>query len=140
MSHFGPISRRMRKHVERMNKSYPPELVRVPPEHWPVSILPPDALPHEMWRSRDFVVLVYYEDGIGGRVERLSIMRTAIANREFADGISWLDLQRLKRECGRGDRDAVEIYPADADLVNVANMRHLWVLMDPFHLTWRNRK
>ena len=29
---------------------------------------------------------------------------------------------------GCGARDAVEVYPADADVVNVANMRHLWLV------------
>jgi hypothetical protein len=37
----------------------------------------------------------------------------------------------------RGDKDAVEIYPADKDIVNVANMRHLIVLPAPFPYTWR---
>lgn len=50
------------------------------------------------------------------------------------------DLQRLKRECGRGDLDAVEVYPRDCDVVNVANMRHLFVFEScllPY--VWRRR-
>ena len=34
---------------------------------------------------------------------------------------------RIKTECGRGDLEAVEIFPRREDEVNVANLRHLWV-------------
>lgn len=32
---------------------------------------------------------------------------------------------------------AVEIYPAERDIVNVANMRHLWVLPERLPFGWR---
>lgn len=41
----------------------------------------------------------------------------------------------MKAEIGRGDLFAVEIFPPDVDIVNIANMRHLWVVpaeMVPF--------
>jgi len=41
---------------------------------------------------------------------------------------SWYDLQRIKNELVGSDRTAVEIYPADAQLVDDANLYHLWVL------------
>jgi len=63
-------------------------------------------------------------------IERLSVCRTSVQNGEWVSEITWDELQRIKRECGRGDKDAVELYPADADVVNVANMRHLWIV-DP---------
>jgi hypothetical protein len=44
---------------------------------------------------------------------------------------------QLKRECGRGDRDAVEVYPADRDIVNVANMRRLFFPPEPLAFKWR---
>lgn len=37
-------------------------------------------------------------------------------------------LAQVYEEAGYGDRDAFEAYPRQADVVNVANMRHLWVL------------
>jgi hypothetical protein len=87
----------------------------------------------EVWRSRDFLVQVFAEkDG----VERLTICRTSPDGNDWEDRIAWDDLQRLKRECGRGERDAVEIYPADRDLVNVANMRHLWVTPTNIPFKW----
>jgi hypothetical protein len=46
-------------------------------------------------------------------------------------------LQRLKAECGYADRDAVEVYPRERDVVNVANLRHLWVMREPLAFAWR---
>jgi hypothetical protein len=53
------------------------------------------------------------------------------------DNIPWDDLQRLKTECGYGMFDAVEIYPNKRYEVNVANMRHLWIMADPLSFAWR---
>jgi hypothetical protein len=36
--------------------------------------------------------------------------------------------------------DAVEVYPPAGDVVNVANMRHLWVLRDRLPFAWRGGK
>jgi hypothetical protein len=56
------------------------------------------------------------------------------------DGIGWDDLQRLKGEAGYGEYCAVEIYPPDADVVNVANMRHLFILKSPPAMMWRDAR
>lgn len=45
-----------------------------------------------------------------------------------ADGVSWDALQWVKGAVGYADCEAVELYPPDDRIVNVANMRHLWVL------------
>lgn len=127
-------TRRQRRLLRRENESWPEALRHVPKVEWPASSLPPDKHPIEVWRSRDFFVQVYLDKG----VERLSVMRTAITGNDWEDNITWEEMQRLKAECGRGDYDAVEIYPADKDVVNVANMRHIFVLPQPFPLTWRN--
>jgi hypothetical protein len=44
----------------------------------------------------------------------------------------------LKRECGRGDLDALEVYPVDPDIVNVANMRHLFFPPTPLSFKWKS--
>jgi len=46
-------------------------------------------------------------------------------------------LQEIKSAVGYGDRDAVEIFPAQKDLVNVANMRHLWIVPESIPFAWR---
>jgi hypothetical protein len=71
---------------------------------------------------------------------RLSACRTDWVARQnrWAEIDGWDTMQRIKNECGYGDFDAVEVYPRDADLVNVANMRHLWVLKRPLGFAWRS--
>lgn len=103
--------------------AYPESLVRVP-----IDIVMPHGakVPKEAWRSRAYAVQVY---DINDEWERLSIHRCAFDSNftRFLDGISWERLQELKAECGRGACEAVEIFPSDEDIVNVANLRHLWV-------------
>ena len=54
---------------------------------------------------------------------------------------SWADLQRIKNEVRPDghERTAVEVYPRDAELVDVANMYHLWVLPPGFALPFTLR-
>ena len=40
----------------------------------------------------------------------------------------WRDLQRIKNEVCGPEREAVEIYPAESRLVDLANQYHLWVM------------
>ena len=113
----------------------PKRLRRVPESEWPDVAYPPGIV--AVWRSRAFLVQVFAGPaGVG--VVRLSVCRTSLqASGRWEDGIAWDDLQRLKRECGYGDRAAVEVYPPDSEVVNDANMRHLWVLPEPPPFMWR---
>ena len=90
-----------------------------------------------MKRSRTHLVQLFEERG---GVIRMSVQRTEWDERQnrLRDDISWDDLQRLKAEAGYGDRWAVEIFPADRSIVNVANMRHLWLLPEPPAFAWRS--
>lgn len=91
--------------------------------------------PFEVWRSRDFLAQLYEERS--GFV-RVSVNRTHQPDgQDWAEGISWDDLQRVKREIGRADAWAVEVYPADAEVVNEANMRHLWLLGEAPPFAWQ---
>jgi hypothetical protein len=106
------------------NKKFPGKLKRIPvPEN-----LPPSKAPFEIWRSCHFMVQVFSIEGFS-KMERLSINRTNLDldTGHWRDSITWDELMEIKRQCGRGDCDAVEIFPADKDIVNVANMRHLWI-------------
>lgn len=47
------------------------------------------------------------------------------------EGIPWGVLQALKSECLGEDATAVEVYPAERNRVEEANMRHLWELNEP---------
>lgn len=125
--------RELERELRAENARHGDALALIPRADWPLRY-PADLL--EVWRSREWLLQVYQD---GGAV-RLSVCRAHLSRTgaRWADGIGWDDLQRLKRECGRGDVDAVEVYPADRDVVDVANMRHLW-LVEPraIPFAWR---
>lgn len=94
--------------------------------------------PKRVWRSRGFLVQAYGE--IPGHV-RLSICRAELdRDGQWTANISWEELQELKRQAGFGDYDAVEVFPRDCDVVNVANMRHLWVVPEGIPFAWRGSR
>jgi hypothetical protein len=115
------------KHIKQESSHFGKALQKLPEATHP-AVDPAFARPIEVWRSCDFLVQIF--DGVG--MERISVNRTVIdtTNRRWRDGITWDDLQEIKRQVGRGDKDAVEIFPAEKDVVNVANMRHLFVFKD----------
>ena len=126
-------SRAALRMMEQENRRYPANaFVEVPREEWPGC--PPPKLFRAL-RSRDFMVQVYQE---GDGVIRLSVHRCAYDDKSgrWKDGISWDDLQHIKTLAGYGDLPAVEIYPPLSDEVNVANIRHLFILPEAPVFMW----
>jgi len=135
MSRHFLATREQRRQLARDNAKQPTALQEVPRERW----YDPNATQLRVFRSRDFLVQEFAEKPPA--TVRLSVCRTAMDGGDrWQDGITWDDLQRLKRECGYGDRDAVEVFPADDDVVNVANMRHLFVMLDALPYAWRRKE
>lgn len=62
------------------------------------------------------------------------IMHLMVRRNDAAPIQSWADLQRVKNEIAGADRVAVEVFPPEGDLVDQANMYHLWVLPKDFRL------
>lgn len=125
-------SRQERKALERENLRWPEKLAEVPratlPAHQSDRFV-------RVLRSRQFLVQEFIEPG---GIIRLSVNRTTLRGHgRWDDGITWDELQRLKAEAGYGDRFAVEVYPADGDVVNVGNLRHVWILPEPLAFAWR---
>lgn len=121
----------MRAYLAQENRKYPSDkMVAVPKEAWPRGFV--ERV--EVWRSREFLVQVFpVEDAL----VRLSVNRTKIdRDGKFKGDITWDELQWIKSACGYGDRDALEVYPPDGDIVNVANMRHLWVHGPSVRIPW----
>lgn len=54
-------------------------------------------------------------------------IRLDICRKDMADGITWDELHDIKSKCGFGEFDAVEFYPRDKDVLNTANIRHLYL-------------
>jgi hypothetical protein len=121
------------------NAKWPEALKLWPREQWPANAFSASVhAPVAMYRSKGFLVNVYDEPA--PVFVRLTVSRISIKpNGDWQENITWEELQRLKREAGYGDYDAVEVYPADRDVVNVANMRHLWILPSS-HLPFAWRK
>lgn len=135
------ITARQVRRLRRDNREWPAALKPIPWHEWPQEHATNSSHSHRMgvWRSKNFLVQAYREHG---DVIRLSINRTDwdMNKQRWREDISWDDLQRLKGEAGFGDKMAVEIFPADSDTVNVANMRHLWVLPEPLPFAWKKRQ
>ena len=89
--------RNQRRLLEKQNAKLPPYLQRVPPDQWP-GFKPPDLT--EVWRSRNFLVQIYNEPS---GYQRMSICRSVHNGDRWVDQVTWDELMRLKRECGRGD-------------------------------------
>lgn len=114
----------------KMNASLPKELTIVPRSEWPDVPNPPNQL----WRSRDFVVQIF----IGPHAIRLTVNSTqAKETGGWEEGIQWTELQQIKKDVGYGERTAVEIYPKDSEIMNVANMRHLWIHKEELTFGWK---
>lgn len=122
------------RQLKRDNLRYPAALAPVPWREWPPAHIA-EGRKLKVLRSRDFLVQIFLEPA---DILRMSVNRTAWCERScsWREDISWDDLQRLKHEAGYGQRWAVEIYPDDHAVVNVANMRHLWLLTEQPAYAW----
>lgn len=130
-------TRAQRRELERQNARMPVELRELPRNEWPLEHQQSRVL--RVWRSRDFLVQEYAERE--PVLVRLSVLRTTLDPKagRWVDGITWDELQRIKAEVGYGDHDALELYPIESDVVNVANLRHLWVMREPVPFGWRRK-
>lgn len=121
-----------RRQLKHDNARYSMRMEEVPRELWPSQT---DKYPRVgVWRSRQFLCQAFTAERPAWI--RLSINCTELDGKAWKDGITWEELQRIKSECGFGSWSAVEIYPPDDQEVNVANMRHLWILQTPPDYMW----
>jgi len=123
-----------RRYLHEENKKWPAQLKPVPREDWPTGARF-TCTRINLLRSKEFAVQVIQE---ANGVVRLTVNRSELDNEGgWKEGITWDELQRLKNEAGYGAQQAVEIYPPESDVVNVANMRHLWILPEPLPFAWK---
>lgn len=123
-------TRQERSRAKTLNKKRSGVLQEIPRSEWSCS---EDETRIKVWISRNFLVQEFKEEN----AIRLTVNRTTIQSTgRWIDNIEWDDLQLIKREIGYGDYYAIEIYPRECDLVNVANMRHLWILPEPLSIGW----
>jgi hypothetical protein len=119
----------IRRDLFHENQRWPLKLKLVPKEGWPGF---PDKIPESLlaiWRSRNYFVQVHKA---AHGIEQLVIMRTNIDNNgQWAGGILHSEIQDIKRQCGFGHVDAVELYPADKDRLDTEGVRYVWLMPRP---------
>lgn len=75
------------------------------------------------WKNNVYTVQVYRHDTDIGLVWRLCIRRN-----DGKPGVPWADKQRIKDELIGSDCTAIEVFPSAQNLVDEADLYHLWVL------------
>lgn len=132
-SEVNNIIRKANRDISKENEKYGDEFVR---SEIPRKLQNREA-PNNVYRNKYFLVQEYIYP-LEGHI-RLSICRTRLnKDGHWEDQISWDELFEIKNAVGYADFDAIEIYPRESDLVNVANLRHLWITKEPVALAWRN--
>lgn len=121
----------LRNHGISYNRTLGRRMQEVAREEWPP--MPPGIQnpPERVWLSRDYLAALYRDvapDGKGIAYMRLSVNRTRRDGAGWRDGITWDELQRVKNECLGPEVWCAEAYPAESAKVDVANIRHLYVL------------
>jgi len=124
----------MQAYLREQNKAYGALFSPIPRESWPKGFLDLTVIPDAVCRNRSYLVQIFPEmDG----ARRISVFRTMIDNSgKWEDGMTWDDLMWIKAAIGYQDRWAVEIYPPADATVNVANMRHIWLIADKPSYAW----
>lgn len=128
----------LRKHLRQENRRWPAHLVEVLRCDWPLEDFGRVGSRDRVLRSAGFLV---QESLQANGYVLLGVNRTWLGDDgRFEAGITWDELMELKRQAGYADRDALEVYPRERDVVNVANMRWLWLPPEPVSFAWRARR
>jgi hypothetical protein len=127
---------RKRYHRSKALKlQYPKDLTPVSYDDIKDVPLPDEQRPDFAWLSRKYLVLLYAENH-PENVFRVSVCSTKKNQNGWLDGFSWDELNEIKRAIGFHDWYAIEIYPPDEKIVNVANFRHLWIMEKSLGIGW----
>lgn len=125
--------RAAQRYLKEQNRRYTADLDPIPREEWSAIAASMNPRPEAVWRSAYFLVMLFQDRGW----TRLSVCRTQVTGLDLGggplwrDNITWDELMQCKAGAGfRGDW-AVEVYPPEDEVVNVANMRHLWIIPEP---------
>ena len=123
------LKKRQKENLKQLNLN--DKLTELLKEDWPDG---KDNNRIKVYISKKYMVQIFKENN---NLIRLSINKTSHDGLSWTDGIPWDELQKIKNEVGYEDFDAVEIYPKERDVVNVSNMRHLWVMPEQLSFGWR---
>ena len=124
------LNREQRRALEKVKRqliaSYPDTLEVVPENdpNLPYSSHPQDI--EHIYRSKKYTVIVWNVPA----GKKLSISRNEWDSHtgRYKDQITWDEIMEIKRQVGFGEQNAVEFYPPDSEVINIANVRHIWIL------------
>jgi hypothetical protein len=125
------VTRQQRQELAIENLRFPVTMTEIPKDD--LARMKADTLgatPIRCWRSRHFIATLWLQPcaGFPNTVRRLTIHRASITpDGEWKDGIAWTELERIKNECGFAGEWAVECYPPADQVIDIANMRHLFL-------------
>lgn len=88
----------------------------------------------QVYLNNEFLVQEFHEDN---NVIRLSVCSVKRKGSKWVDGITWDQLNEIKSKVGFSNMFALECYPEQKNIVNVANMRHLWILPERLPFAWQ---
>lgn len=127
-----------RKFLRKENAKFGPCMQRVQQDQWAhIAGFQSGWSPTEIWRSNRFLAQITARTP----TTSIAILRTELkSDGNWEDGITWDELMAVKRQIGFGDRDALEVYPRDSDVVFVANIRWLWIPEHPPEFIWRSAR
>lgn len=136
LNHNREQRRAQQRHINRVSKAFGDALVEIPASQWTEKASPGLV---RVLRSKHVLVQEYAPAaGTGDMVVcRLSILLIDLDGDRWTDGIGWDQLFKIKNDCGYSAFDAVEVHPRLCDLVDVAAIRHLWVLRGLLPFAWR---
>lgn len=127
---------KVRRAYQKRLATFPANLEPMPDEEFNAIVSNKSDLnpPRKAWRSAKFLVQLFKE----GNNFRLSVNRCKIDKKgQWVGDITWDELMECKRQCGYGSLWATEVYPPDDQIVNVANMRHLFLVNEPPQYAWK---
>jgi hypothetical protein len=133
-----PLTKDLIRKYKLECKSFPAELLAIPKFQWPKG----DSYNSQcqgVWRSREYAVFAWMEPGKS--CLRLTFQKTEIDRQtgRWRDGLTWDTMMKLKDEAGYGDHWAVEVYPPREHVVDVVNLRHIWLLNEKPDYAWNNK-
>ena len=125
------LNREQRMALEKAQKlliaSYPDKLEIVPENdpYIPYSSHPEDI--KTIFRSKQYTVILWKQNRFDGK-QRFSITRNEWSSKErrYVGNISWDEIMEIKRQMGLGEVECWEYYPKDSEVINEANMRHIF--------------
>jgi hypothetical protein len=135
------------RHERRLSNAVHGRNLRGSPDSWEPFALRPDAIAKAKERGGNLANLVAFYANNRYSVQVYERRGTAwgdvqqlLVRRHDEEPIrSWTDLQRIKNEIAGPERVAVEVFPAQRDVIDQANCLHLWVLPVGFHVPFTLR-